>query len=389
LAKDGVILGTEPYPAFRRLPAASFSYTDAGDVCLAPGLINAHCHLELSYTKGKCSGGKGFTHWLRSLIALLRTPCGTEEARAATAEAMDEIAASGTAHVGDVSSRLPGMVSELAETRLARRDRNGPYPLTHFLELIGFSAPAPDPGMPEELRAGSWFLPASASLPPRRFADCAPAGHSLYSTAPEALRAAHSMCRLTGRVFSMHLAESPEEDECVQNGSGPLHALMAELLPTPAPASGLSPAALAGKLGLLGPGTLAVHCVRLSSEDRALLSRSGCAVCLCPRSNDFTASGRAEPALPETEGILFCLGTDGLSSNTDLDMRKETAAARDAYNLPARAVLRMASINGAAALGLKRLGTLEAGKAALFTVLDKDAARDLTGTGHKKQGRKT
>jgi cytosine/adenosine deaminase-related metal-dependent hydrolase len=405
LAENGTIIGVEPYPAFRRRVAAPFSFTDAGDVCLMPGLINAHCHLELSHTRGKCVRGKGFTQWLRSLLAVLRTSRADEEALAAAMEAMRTGGASGTAHIGDVGSRRPDMVRALAE-RLSARDGNGKepgglrpekspertrdapapgcaeggarYPLTHFLELIGFSAPAPDTGVPEELRAGPWFLPAASALPPRRYADCALAGHALYSTAPEALRAAHDFCRRTGRVFCMHLAESPEEDECIRNGKGPLHALMSGLLPAPTRAWGTSPAALAGKLGLLGPGTLAVHCVRLSPEDGELLSRSGCAVCLCPRSNEYTASGRAEPTMPEAEGILFCLGTDGLSSNTDVDMRKETAAARAAYGLSARAALRMASVNGAAALGLNSsLGTLEAGKAAVFAVLDPDTAREL------------
>ncbi|MDR1686141.1 MAG: amidohydrolase family protein [Desulfovibrio sp.] len=374
LAEDGVILGVEPFSAFRRRAAASFTFTDAGDVCLTPGLINAHCHLELSHTKGKCAGGKGFTLWLRSLVEVLRTRCATEETRAATAKALEDAVASGTAHIGDVGSRLPGMVSELAERLLAGldRERGCRYPLTHFLELIGFTPPAPEAGIPEELRAGPWFLPASAALPPRRYADCALSGHSLYSTAPEALQAAHALCRRTGRIFSVHLAESLDEDECIRDGSGPLHALMAELLPAPTRAWGTSPAALAGKLGLLDPGTLAVHGVRLSSEDRLLLSRSGCSVCLCPRSNAFIASGRAWPTAPEADGILFCLGTDGLSSNTDVDMRKEAAAARDAYGLPARAVLRMATVNGAGALGRKDLGTLEAGKAAVVGVFHPD-----------------
>jgi cytosine/adenosine deaminase-related metal-dependent hydrolase len=397
LARDGIILGVESHAAFRRRATASFAFTDAGEVCLTPGLINAHCHLELSHTRGKCVEGKGFTPWLRSLIALLRNSCGAEEARDAAAEALEAGAASGTAHIGDVSSRLPGMLSELAERMSVCRGRAGSdrsdrasseaeetdgrspgcgerrsrYPLTHFLELIGVAAPAPDAGVPEELRAGPWFLPASSSLPPRRYADCALSGHALYSTASEALQAAHALCRRTGRVFGMHLAESPEEDECIRNGSGPLHALTAELLPAPTRAWGMSPTALAGKLGLLGPGTLAVHCVRLSSADKRLLSRSGCAVCLCPRSNAFTASGRAEPTAPEADGVLFCLGTDGLSSNTDTDMRKEAAAACDAYGLSARAVLRMAAVNGAAALGLQHLGTLEAGKAAVFAVFDR------------------
>jgi cytosine/adenosine deaminase-related metal-dependent hydrolase len=439
LAEDGVILGVEPYAAFRRRAAAAFVFTDAGEVCLTPGLINAHCHLELSHTKGKCLAGKGFTPWLRSLAAALRTPCGTQEARAAAAKALDDADSSGTAHIGDVGSRLPGLVSELAEGLLARREREkgirfppgalraparetrelpeAPgvqgarealelpgaqeervlpgareawearpcagggsfrYPLTHFLELIGLNPPAPQNGAAWELRAGPWFLPASAALPSRRFADCALSGHALYSTAPEALQAAHALCRRTGRIFCMHLAESPDEDECVRDGSGPLHALMAELLPAPTRARGTSPAVLAGKLGLLGPGTLVVHGVCLSSGDKRLLSGSGCSVCLCPRSNIFTAAGRAGPTAPEADGILFCLGTDGLSSNTDVDMRREAAAARDAYGLPARAVLRMAAVNGAAALGLNRLGTLEAGKAALVAVFDYRAAHKFS-----------
>jgi cytosine/adenosine deaminase-related metal-dependent hydrolase len=69
-------------------------------------------------------------------------------------------------------------------------------------------------------------------------------------------------------------------------------------------------------------------------------------------------------------GILLCLGTDGLSSNPDLDMGKEMRAARETWGFSPQAVLRMATLNGACALGLSRsLGSLEPGKRAAVSLL--------------------
>ncbi|MDR1490059.1 MAG: amidohydrolase family protein [Desulfovibrio sp.] len=373
LEKDGVILGVEEYAVFRRRLSGAFSLHDLGPVCLAPALINAHCHLELSHLAGKTRLGEGFVPWLASLMPLARTVPGEEEAVSAALRCLKD---SGVGHCADVESRLPGLICELA---LREWQGNAVYPFTHFLELIGFSPPPAAEGedVEEALRAGDWFSPAAASLPVPASEHCALSGHALYSTAPEALQAAHAWCRRRGRVFSLHLAESPEEDECLRSGSGALRDLLRGFQPSPFPEWKGGPVDRAEHLGLLDAFTLAVHCVRLTPRDRRTLAERKSAVCLCPRSNAAIGVGRAKAREAAASGILLCLGTDGLCSTPDLDMQNEMAAARDMYSLSARAVLRLASINGAAALRLESLGSLEKGKAAVFSMLREEFAREL------------
>ena len=124
----------------------------------------------------------------------------------------------------------------------------------------------------------------------------------------------------------------------------------------------LRPVAYARRLDLLGPGTLAVHGVQLEPAD-------GSALCLCPRSNEYLAVGTAPVAALLESGLLCCLGTDGLSSNTDLDVRQEAVFLRERLDVAPQALIRCLTVNGAAALGLAGYGRLEPGSRAVFSVL--------------------
>ena len=203
-------------------------------------------------------------------------------------------------------------------------------------------------------------------------ARCAPGGHALYSTGPEILAAARQDCARMGRVFSFHLAESPEETQMLTTGDGPLRAFYDKVvLPQGWEAPGLRPLAYALKLGLLGPGTLAVHGVQLDAQEVEVLAASGAAMCLCPRSNRNLGVGVAPVREMMESGALLCLGTDGLTSNRDLDVRKEAVWLRETLDVPPEALVRMLTVNGAAALNVLDCGAgrLEKGGPADFCVL--------------------
>ncbi len=126
-------------------------------------------------------------------------------------------------------------------------------------------------------------------------------------------------------------------------------------------------------LGLVNPGLMAVHATQLTPEEIDLLALNGCSVIHCPRSNLKLASGACPVADLLAAGVNVALGTDGAASNNRLDLWSEmdTAAllgkfvAGDATALPAPELLRMATINGARALGLEdTIGSLEPGKSA-------------------------
>lgn len=371
LIQNGVVVAVEKMQAFRRRLAADMLVTDLGDLCLAPGLVNAHCHLELSHLAGKTSGGKNFGVWMQSLIPLAGSAAPPELVQASIADGLRRSVDAGTAHLGDVGSRRPDLVAHCAQALSA--DLGGPYPVTHFLEAFGFGPPvlSPEKAQPPGYPGAEGYAPAAAArVAQSRYGDCAVAGHALYSTKAEALQAVFRWCRKNKRPFSMHLAESFEEEEALVHGKGALYELLrVRVLPERWAPPGLHPVMLAKRLGLLSEQTLAVHCVQCGDEHMALLAGSGAAVCLCPRSNAFINVGLAPAKGMALAGVLLCLGTDSLASNWDLDMRREMIAARDGYGLSPQAVLRMATVNGAHALGLPHLGSLTPGKAGRFALL--------------------
>lgn len=361
VADKGRILAVESFAAFRRGPHSLCPVTDLGEVRIAPGLVNAHCHLELSHLAGAVPGGIGFAPWVRSLVAQASRPVLPDIlVESILAVLLEQVVGSGTVHVGDVGSRNPALVAQAAEQICG---------VTHFLEVLGSDRPALAGRVPEELAAQGYCPEAAADLTPDRHPWCAVSGHALYSTDPKGLLAAFAWCRERRRPFSMHLAECAEEDDCLLHGKGDLYDMLhGRLLPPDWRHPGLRPVEYAESLGLLAPNTLAVHCVRCSPADVAILARTRASVCLCPRSNRFIGVGLAPADLMAEQGVLLCLGTDSLASNQDIDMRREMKTAEDCWGFSDRAVLRMATINAAHTLGLEHLGTLAPGKAAVFSV---------------------
>ena len=153
-------------------------------------------------------------------------------------------------------------------------------------------------------------------------------------------------------------------------------------------ATGRRPLQRLGELGLLNPGLMAVHATQLTAEEIDALARAGCSVVHCPRSNLKLVSGACPVADLLGAGVNVALGTDGAASNNRLDLWAEmdTAAllgkfvANDAAALPAPAVLELATINGARALGLdETIGSLKPGKSAdvICVRLDDTATRPV------------
>ena len=142
---------------------------------------------------------------------------------------------------------------------------------------------------------------------------------------------------------------------------------------------GVRPLARMQSLGLNGPGLLAVHSVHLNDADIEMLARNGCAVSHCPTSNMKLASGIAPISQMRAAGISVGLGTDGAASNNRLDLMQEMRHAAllakvvtlDASALDAHQVIRMATLEGARALGLEEsIGSIEPGKWADLAALD-------------------
>ncbi|GAC1033713.1 TRZ/ATZ family hydrolase [Pseudomonas sp. No.21] len=142
---------------------------------------------------------------------------------------------------------------------------------------------------------------------------------------------------------------------------------------------GERPMARLARLGLLGPRFQAVHMTQISDDDLALLVESNTSVIHCPESNLKLASGFCPVERLWLAGVNVAVGTDGAASNNDLDLLGETrtaamlakAVAGSATALDAHRALRMATLNGARALGMEQdTGSLEIGKAADMVAFD-------------------
>ncbi|THF81317.1 amidohydrolase [Cohnella fermenti] len=131
--------------------------------------------------------------------------------------------------------------------------------------------------------------------------------------------------------------------------------------------------------GILGPKTVLAHCVWLQDSEMELLAKTGTSVAHCPVSNLKLASGIAPIKELLDLGVNVGIGTDGVKENNSLDMLEEMkyvpllqkARLLDATAIPAEVALRMATIDGAKALGLdKEIGSLEIGKKADLIMVD-------------------
>ena len=187
------------------------------------------------------------------------------------------------------------------------------------------------------------------------------APHAPYTVSNEPLQKIKTLADELELPIHIHLHETVHEVEQAQaqTGQRPLQRLQ--------------------ELGLVNPSLIAVHMTQLTDEEISLFAESGAHIVHCPESNLKLASGFCQLAKCLAAGINVALGTDGAASNNDLDMFGEMrtaallgkAVAADASAVPAMTALRMATINGAKALGLDAIcGSLSIGKAADVIAID-------------------
>lgn len=321
---------------------------ELGPGVILPGLINAHCHLELSYLQGRLSIPRPFVPWVRDLVAA-RGAESPNVLRAGVERGVRQLLDAGTVGVGDASN-------ELAHLDLLAA--SGLHAVV-FHELIGW-----DPGRAEAILAAARARIADlpADLPSKGVAVRL-AAHAPHSVSPALLG------RLGAQADfgALHLAESPAESRFLRDGDEEWSGFLRErgFGGVGFEAAGVSPVQYVESLGILRAGLLAVHCVQTDAADHATLARHGVSVVVCPRSNRNLEVGRAPVPELLAAGVRLCLGTDSLASAGTLNVMDDVRALRQAFpQLPAAVLVRMATLEGATALGLAELGSIEPGKLA-------------------------
>ncbi len=320
---------------------------DLGDVAIAPGLIDAHAHLELGGLAAADLPAQDFVEWVRALVAARRAWTRPALARAAR-EGADALLRSGTTAVGDVDS------SGAATAALSGH----PLRVVAYREWLDLDEPG------RRLLARRALRGLSPGRRRRRLVEGL-SPHAPYSVGPELLAALARRAARAGAPLAVHWAETQAEGEWLEGGQGPFAALFAR---SPRRA-GLD---LLQEAGLLGPRTALIHGNDPRRDEPARIARAGAVLVHCPGSHAYFDRDPFPLEVYRRAGVCLALGTDSAASNADLDMRREMSLARRAFpDLEPREVWRWATEGGARALGMGgRIGVLRPGAQADFVAFE-------------------
>lgn len=319
---------------------------------LLPGFVNAHTHLAMTMFRG-LADDVALEEFLDVVVPLESRVLNPETVHLASLSAMVE------SHLGGVTTALD--MYFFADSVMAAASQCGFRAVCGPVVLDTAGPDSPRTTFAERMATDEKWLREH----PRNRDWCAAVGpHSTYLASPATLEAGRDMASDADALLHIHAAETADEVEVVRRTRG------------------MRPVALLDSLGLLGDRTVVAHGVHLDRTEVEALARSGASVAHCPASNLKLASGVAPVKQLLDAGVNVALGTDGPASSNDLDV---LAAARltallhkavapdgpDATAMSAREVLRMATVNGAEALGLHgRVGVLAPGAAADMVAID-------------------
>lgn len=344
---DGRITHILPSQQARQEFTASVEKTYSEHM-LMPGLINAHTHSPMSLFRGMADD-LALDEWLNQHIWPAEAQWVSDEfVRAGSQLAIAEMIRSGTTCFNDMYF-YPEVTAKLAQD-IGIRACIGLICIDFPSAWASSASEYIDKGL--ELRDNY----RSSSLIHTPFAPHAP-----FTVGDEHLSRIRVLADEMDLPIHIHVHETTGEIEqsLKQYGKRPLDRL--------------------NDLGLVSPNLMAVHFTQATDKEIALLAESGSHVVHCPESNLKLASGFCPVKKLIDAGVNVALGTDGAASNNDLNMLSEMRSASllakgvslDPTALSAMQTVRMATINGARALGIDNItGSLEAGKFADIIAVD-------------------
>ncbi len=325
-------------------PGADEKVLDLGEVILLPGLVNAHCHLDYTDMAGELPPPKTFTDWI-SLITAAKTAWSYSEYAHSWLHGAHMLLKTGTTTVADIEA-MPDLLPEVWDAT--------PLRVFSFLEMTGIRARRdPKEILREAVEKIDSLAHARCSAFRFRRTRPTPPCRNCCGSPPD-LRAKEN-----GAVTT-HVAESEEEFEMFMHARGKMYDWLKRNERDNSDCGLGSPVTHLARHKLLGENLLAVHVNCLARGDATLLAKNKTHVVHCPRSHAYF---RHPPFLRErlaNAGVNLCLGTDSLATTRKIGKQKpelnmfeemRLLAASDKTISPAE-ILRMATVNGARALGL-------------------------------------
>ena len=299
-----------------------------------PGLINAHTHASMTLLRSYADD-MALMPWLSEKIWPVEDKMTADDLYWGAMLAAIEMIKSGTTTFADMYGPFVDSIAKAAIDSGLR---------AVLARGIVAVAPGADEKLEDSVRLYKTYNNAESG---RLTVMLSP--HSLYTCPPEFLKKMAQTASKIGAEIHTHMAETEVEvQDCIKN-------------------YGNRPFAHVESTGLFENGTLAAHCVHLNDEDIEIIKKHDIRAVHNPGSNLKLASGVAPVTKLLNEGVTVALGTDGASSNNNLDMLEEIRLAallakvesNNPESVPALTAVKMATEHGAKAVGVKNIGKIE------------------------------
>ncbi len=320
---------------------------DAKGGIVLPGLINSHTHIPMSLFRG-IAEDIPLKEWLEKVIFPIEKRLSAELVYTGSLLSCAEMIMTGTTTFCDMY---------IFEDEVAKAAKKTGMRCIISEALYDF--PSPNYGSVENgFRYTEWLIEKWKDDP---LVNPAVGPHTLYTCSEDVLKRANEISLKYSVPLIIHVSETEEEVKKIRERYGK------------------KPFEFMESLGMLRENTIAAHCIHVDEEEIRLISKYNVKVVHCPECNMKLASGIAPVSEMLKEGICVCLGTDGCASNNNLDLlcEMDTCAKlhkirkMDPTEMPAKEVLKMATIYGAKALGLDHvIGSIEVGKKADIIIVD-------------------
>jgi cytosine/adenosine deaminase-related metal-dependent hydrolase len=342
---------------------------DLGDSVLMPGLINAHCHLDYTDMAGLLPPQRHFTDWIKLMLATKAEWTYTEFAES-WLHGAQMLLRTGTTTVADFEA-VPELIPDVWSST--------PLRVLSFMELTGVKS----------RRSPQAILDEAVTLIAHQHEEHFQGGlapHAPYSTLPELIRLTTEEVQKRDWPMSIHVSESAQEFEMFTRAQGQMYEWLRRNERDMSDCGHGSPVQYLERNGALNARLLAVHVNYLAAGDAILLGRRNVSVVHCPRSHLYFQHAAFPFVELTAANVNICLGTDSLA--TVYKTRKDTIELnmfdemRDFAGkhpaVAAEAILKMATLNGARALGKSgQTGEISPGALADLTVIPYDGTTDV------------
>ncbi len=320
---------------------------DLGRGILLPGFVNAHTHLELGWIKGRIGNFSDFIGWLKQIVSAKREGADTQEVRESVSAGIDVLIRSGVTTVGEISSYDGADIPILKDSGLRT---------VLYKELVDSK-----PKIPKLDSSGNKGLYEERLFP-----------HAPYSCSPSLLEQVLKSYKKKSVPLGIHLAESPQEVLFVNGKKNGFEQIIFPLISKESflKHRAKTPVGYLEKMGFLDDTDITlIHMVQVEPDEIDSINRRNIGIVLCPRSNMYLKVGMP-PMVYYGELDRVGVGTDGLSSNFNLDFFEEIRCLYMLYSgaLGRRAAFRTvynATLGGAKSIFLdEHIGSIETDKEA-------------------------